>query len=280
MRQDLFDLHGEIEERHWWFVARRGIMRRLVNRVLPPSAQATVVDVGCGTGANIAALAGAYHCVGIDTSPDATRLAAQRFPSVHFVTGVAPAGLGDVARSADLFLIMDVLEHVPDDFAMLSSILAVAHPGAHVLITVPAHESLWSEHDESFGHFRRYDRERLERVWAGLPVTARLVSYYNSRLYPLVKSVRTMTRMSGRASGSGGTDFDVPPRPFNRLLTDLFEGEGARLENALDGQGAGYRTGVSLIAVLRREPGELRQRVRPADVPADLHTPTSARSAA
>ena len=41
---------------------------------------------------------------------------------------------------------------------MLSGLLAAAAPGAYFLLTVPADESLWSEHDESFGHYRRYDR--------------------------------------------------------------------------------------------------------------------------
>ena len=68
MQSPQFLLHADIEQRHWWFVARRRIMRRLVNRVVRPGPDVTVVDVGCGTGANIASLTDAYRCVGIDTS--------------------------------------------------------------------------------------------------------------------------------------------------------------------------------------------------------------------
>ena len=75
MQHDQFQLHAQIEDRHWWFVGRRKIIRRLVAEVVRPSTEAIVVDVGCGTGGNLAALAGRYRCIGIDTSDEAIRLA-------------------------------------------------------------------------------------------------------------------------------------------------------------------------------------------------------------
>ena len=129
-----------------------------------------------------------------------------------------------------------MLEHVADDYAMLSELLAAASPGCYFLLTVPADESLWSEHDESFGHYRRYDRARLEGVWAGLPVTTLLVSYFNSRLLPIVRLVRAWNRRRGRAAGRAGTDFWLPSRPANALLTAIFAGEAGRLVAALRGR--------------------------------------------
>jgi len=78
-----------------------------------------VLEVGCGTGANIAALAEEYHCVGIDTSQQAIDLARRHSPGVEFLRGTAPDDLGEYAVQARLFLLMDVLEHVADDFEML-----------------------------------------------------------------------------------------------------------------------------------------------------------------
>ncbi len=116
MQTAQFQLHADIEGRHWWFVGRRQIMSRLVAELLPPSPETVIIDVGCGTGANIAALADRYACVGIDTSAEAIELARQRFPQVHFLAGLAPDDLGDLARQARLILLMDVLEHISDDF--------------------------------------------------------------------------------------------------------------------------------------------------------------------
>ncbi len=277
MQSAQFALHAKIEESHWWFVARRRIMRTLVHEVMPPDKATTIVDVGCGTGANIASLADEYNCVGIDTSTEAIGFAAERFPKVRYLSGWAPGDLGDVAGGAKLFLLMDVLEHVPDDFAMLSELLAAASEGTYFLMTVPAGMHLWSQHDESFGHYRRYTQERFAQVWAGLPVETLLLSYFNTRLYPLVRGVRAISRLRGRAGGQDGTDLALPSRPVNSALERIFAGESKRLVRLLKGQRSrGYPFGVSLVAILRRGPGEIALRSRPKNIKADLHNPAAA----
>jgi len=258
MQTEQFQLHADIEQKHWWFVGRRRIMCRLIAEVLPPSPDATIVDIGCGTGANLAALADRYHCVGIDTSAKAVELAAERFPDVQFVAGYAPDDLGELAAQARLFMLMDVLEHVADDFTMLSKLVSVAVPGSYLLLTVPADQSLWSEHDESFGHFRRYDRERFEQLWADLPVSTLLVSYFNTRLLPVIRMIRSWNQRRGRTNGRAGTDFWLPPRPINCSLKNVFAGESRRLAGLLhDPKRGAYTSGASLVALLRREEGSV-----------------------
>jgi trans-aconitate methyltransferase len=267
MQTEQFQLHAEIEERHWWFVARRRIVRRLVRHVLPPSPGTTIVDVGCGTGANIASFSDEYRCAGIDTSAEAIGWARRRFPAARFLVGRAPGDLGDLLPQARMFLLMDVLEHLADDFAGLSELVDAAPAGSYFLVTVPADPSLWSEHDESFGHYRRYDRRRFEQLWADLAVSTLLVSHFNTRMYPLIRAVRAWNQVRGRASGRAGTDFWLPPQPVNRLLEALFAGEGSVLEDLLRGRRSqGYRAGASLLALLRREPSPVVARE-----PDDLH---------
>ena len=276
MQSAQFQLHAEIEDRHWWFTARRDILRRLVRSVVPPGAGNVVVDVGCGTGANLGALAAEYKCVGIDTSPEAIRLASARFPAVEFRQGVAPQDVSDVLAKARLVLLTDVLEHVPDDFELFSSIFAATPPGTYFLVTVPADRSLWSRHDESFGHYRRYDLERFRQIWEGLPAEVLLTSYYNSRLHPLVKLVRWWNRRQGKATGAAGTDFRLPAAPLNRLLSTVMAAEGQRLAGLLDLGGAKpYRSGVSLIALIKRRSGSCEARSKPAGIAADYFQPAA-----
>jgi SAM-dependent methyltransferase len=270
MQSDQFQLHAEIEERHWWFRGRRAIVRRMLAEIAPPGSGRRIVDVGCGTGANIASLADAYACHGIDPSAEGIALACKRFPAVRFTCGLAPEAFGPEERDADVLLAMDVMEHVPNDFVFASSLLGALKPGGHLLITVPADESLWSAHDEAFGHYRRYSRERLERVWRDLPVTPLLVSHAMARLYPVVRGVRAWNRARGRAGGQAGTDFTMPPAPVNTALEWLLAGESRRLVATLANPARAYRRGVSLIAILRREPGTIEPVGRPADVPADV----------
>jgi SAM-dependent methyltransferase len=247
-----FQLHADIEDRHWWFVGRRRILTRLIAEVLPPSPETMIIDVGCGTGANIAALADRYRCIGIDTSAEATNLARRRFPNVQFLTGRAPADLGPLAAESRLVMLTDVLEHVEHDRAMLANLLSSASPGCVFLITVPAGHKLWSEHDESFGHYRRYERDQFEMLWAGQPVTPLLVSHFSARLLPVIRVVRAWNRRRGHASGRAGTDFWLPNRPTNAVLTTTFAGEARRLLAAYHSHGHGYRAGASLVALLRR----------------------------
>ncbi len=94
MQSAQFQLHARVEESHWWFTGRRKIMRELVRQIVPPEQRPTVVDVGCGTGANLASMAREYTCVGIDTSREAIELARSRFPGVRFISGRAPDDLG------------------------------------------------------------------------------------------------------------------------------------------------------------------------------------------
>ncbi|HTQ38335.1 MAG TPA: class I SAM-dependent methyltransferase [Pirellulales bacterium] len=277
MQSEQFQLHAQIEQRHWWFVARRRILRDVIRKIAPPGSsplddrwrlhrrltmgeavkaiesRPMVVDIGCGTGANLAALADEYRCLGVDTSAEAVELARQRFLGVTFVCGFAPQDVKHRLNRAAVVMLTDVLEHVADDRDLLASIVDACPPGAQILITVPADMRLWSPHDEAFGHYRRYDAQSLAAVWTGLPVNPRLLSHFNSRLYPLIRGIRAMNRWRGRTSGAANTDFTLPAPPINSALEACFAGERRRLIGAIDGASAGYRRGVSLIAILQRE---------------------------
>jgi SAM-dependent methyltransferase len=235
-------------------------MRDLVGEVLRPSPTSIVVDVGCGTGANLGALSSQYRCIGVDTSAEAIELAKARFPRVQFICGSAPGDVRHVLDRARVVMMMDVLEHVADDFALFSEVMAATNPGTYFLLTVPADPLLWSQHDVSFGHYRRYQRSRLEELWSGQPVRPLFVSHYNSRLFPAIKLVRALGRRRGRAAGEAGTDFRMPSSVVNRLLARVFAGESKRLQDVFRRDRPGYSFGVSLIALLRREQGEIEIR--------------------
>ena len=267
-------LHARVEDRHWWFTGRRRILRLLVDRMAPAGEGVTIVDVGCGTGANLAALAPGRHARGLDASADAVRLARERFPGLELACADDPLERRDWLAEADVVLLTDVIEHVEDDFLLLSRVLSAMRPGAQLLLTVPADMRLWGPHDEAFGHWRRYDVARLRATWEGLAVRERMLSAFNARLVPLIGLSRALSRRLGRAPGLAGTDFRMPPAPLNRLLAGVFAGECARLLAALEG-GPGYRAGASLLAVLQRGEGRLEPRERPADLdPGRRPTPT------
>lgn len=224
----------------------------LVKALLPPNKATRIIDIGCGVGGNTAALDERYDCLGIDASPLAIDAAKNRHPKTRFILGDSPTALiGEAAAS--LFLLADVLEHVRDDRALLSAWVALAPPGAWFVVTAPADPSLWSPHDEAHGHYRRYDRASLARLFDGLPLETTLVTPFNTRLYGVIKRRRARAQRSAAPSGAFVNDMKAPPLWVNRCLESLLYGETNRLLRELrQDQSPSSKPGVSLVAVLRK----------------------------
>ena len=87
------------------------------------------VDIGCGTGGNIATLSLDYSCVGIDASKEAIRLASARFPNVRFMQGSVLEHLNEFSAQAKFFLLMDVLEHVEEPEKLIQEASRVLKKG-------------------------------------------------------------------------------------------------------------------------------------------------------
>ncbi|HUF65751.1 MAG TPA: class I SAM-dependent methyltransferase, partial [Gemmatimonadaceae bacterium] len=254
---------------------RRRIVAALIDELLPSGRDRLIIDVGCGTGANVAALGKRRTCVGIDVSPEGIALAREQYAGCEFRVGYAPDDISDLVGSADLFLLMDVLEHVRDDIALFTSIMAAAKPGALALITVPADPALWSQHDVTHMHYRRYTPARLSELWRDDALEPLLMTGLNFRLLPVVRTVRSIERKRGRAIGPGDTDLAMPPGPINGVLTSIFAGEKSTLvsrlrENRIDPA----PSGVSMLAIVRRSESLVNVRTRDHALAAqDLNDP-------
>ena len=216
MQSAQFQLHASVEDSHWWFAGRRRIMQDLVRQVLPAAESSMVVDVGCGTGANLAALAGDYDCVGIDSSREAIELARCRFPGLSLPLRASARGSrrGD-AGAPGLILLMDVLEHVPDDFAFLSGLLAASAPGTDFLVTVPANPSFWSATRREQRALSPLRHRSVPAVVGGAAGHDVLLLALQRAALSRRRAVRSWSRWRGRATGRAGTDVSLPIRPVN-----------------------------------------------------------------
>jgi SAM-dependent methyltransferase len=251
VEEALFSAHRDLEDRHWWFRGRRRAIVELGMRLAPRGG--SVVDVGCGTGADIAAFPPSYRRHGIDIAPTAVEFARENHPGVTFEVGAVPEAGVEAIGGADLVLLCDVLEHIEDDEGFLRALVSLMKPGAHLLLTVPADPRLWSPHDEVYGHYRRYTRSTLAATLGVAPARARLLAPFNRRLYPVARAARAVSALRGRGWGSESSDLALPWAPVNAALERVFAGEASGLAAALDsGREEVAGRGISLLAVLER----------------------------
>jgi SAM-dependent methyltransferase len=231
----------ELEDRHWWFRVRRRVISSLLTRAsLPPSPR--ILDAGCGTGRNLLEFGKLGQATGVDVSPQAVEFCRGR--GVENVRQAAVEQLPFEASTFDVLLATDVIEHVDDDMTVLRELRRVAAREARLILTVPAYQWLWSAHDESVHHRRRYTARRLrERVLAaGWAPTVE--TYFFSTVLPPVVLVRTARRRTG---WNGKSDLALPPPALNRLLELSVRGEARLIERGLR-LPAGVSVGMVCVA--------------------------------
>ena len=240
MNSLLLRQHLELEERHWWFVARRKILLSLLERHIGAEENLEVLDAGCGGGATMESLRRYGHVRGMELSEEA--VAYNREQGREVLQGVIEE-MPFADGAFDLALALDVIEHVPDDLAALRELYRVLRPGGSLLVTVPALEMLWSAHDEANGHYRRYTpdglRGRLES--AGFEVVTD--TYFNTLLFSAVFIARSLGRFRRKSTAS---DLGEVPRPLNAFLETTFS-----LEARLVGR-VRLPVGVSALCLARR----------------------------
>lgn len=241
MERVVFDRMAELDQLHWWFTARRRILETLIRRVIRPPAGAKVLEVGCGTGHNLAMLGRFGRVDASELDRCARAVARKRLGRV--VRNARPADLTMFKRNGyDLIALLDKLEHVPDDLGLLRAIHMRLKPGGALLLTVPANAWMWSAHDAAHHHYRRYSKKQLTALFLRSGLEVQLLSYFNTLLFPPI----ALARISSKVTRRDSADDKLPAAPMNWLLAKAFG-----LERVLLGR-LPMPFGVSLVAVVRR----------------------------
>ena len=198
-------------EKHWWWRARAEAILDTLRHIQPPQGCRTILDVGCGEGLFFDRLSEFGEVEGIDL-PEAVAESGsacrQRIYVGPFDESFQPS------KQYSLILMLDVLEHLPDPVAALRRALALLNPSGALLITVPAFNLLWTNHDVINHHLTRYTKSSFRRVaqQAGLQIEAE--RYWFQWTCP----VKLATRLVESLLGLQPRAPDIPPRVINESL--------------------------------------------------------------
>jgi len=235
----------EHEQSYWWHVGRRDLIRSLLEHHVPPEPERPGLDIGCGTGSNFELLAPWGRFVGTEVEAELWSEGRPRPPRpVLLARGEA---LPFAAGAFGVCTFFDVLEHIEDEDCFLREVRRVLRPGGLVLLAVPAYMFLWSRHDESLHHFRRYVRGTLAAALERNGLETLRMTYAMASILPPVAAVRWFARLTPPRPDSGAS-YVPTPEPFNSLLTGVLRLEAAWLRRA------DLPCGTSLLALARRGP--------------------------
>ena len=220
MERVVYQQMAELDDRHWWYRARRKIIADLIQRQCSPPADAQILEIGCGTGHNLAMLSGFGHVDGLELDEEARAISERRLGR-KVMSSPLPELVEVTDLHYDLIGAFDVIEHLADDSAALASIACKLKPTGKFIMTVPAHQWMWSAHDVVNHHKRRYSKGALKRLIQASPLKLERIGYFNSLLFPLAIAERAASRIRGRRDA----DVKLPAAPINSALERLFETE-------------------------------------------------------
>lgn len=231
-----------LEGGNWWFVGMRRICMEWVGRCQP---RGRILDVGCGTGINLDALEVFGPATGADLSSTALDFCRQRaLPSLVQARG---EGLPFPDGSFDVVTAFGVIEHIDADRDTVAEWTRLAAPGGHVVLLTSAYQWMWSGHDVSNHHVRRYRASEVRALLEDAGLVDVRVSYLNTFLGVPIIAARLVERvlLRGREPKARKDTGEVPPA-IDRLLTAILGLEGRILRTR------NLPFGVSIAASGRR----------------------------
>ncbi len=235
---------ARLEAGNFWFRSRNRLIVWAIARYFGQAR--SFLEVGCGTGYVLSGIAAAFpgmKLAGSEAATEGLAYAAKRLPGANLMQ--MDARRIPFRAEFDAVGAFDVIEHIEDDRAVLGQLREATVPGGGILLTVPQHPWLWSEHDVRQHHVRRYTaRELRDKVVAADLEIIRMTSFV-TLLLPLMLLSRLMQRRP-RRDYEPLAELKIPPWlnwPLEKVLD---------IERALIRAGLSLPMGGSLLLVARR----------------------------
>lgn len=243
MQKIEYDRMADREKNYWWHVGRYAIIEKYMKLAMPNKGRKQkILNVGAGTGGTIPYLEKFGDLRNVDISSDAIKYLKKSGYKADKANGTK---LPYKNNEFNVVCAFDILEHVEDDVDALREWARVLKPGGKIVLTVPAYQWLWSEHDVSLHHHRRHTRKTISNKAKAAGLKPKKLSYAIVFSLPLVVGFRFLNKILGRKVDSETSYVDVSDG-INRLFTSFL-----KLEAKAHGH-ISYPAGTSVVAILEK----------------------------
>jgi len=239
---DLRERPQQLVARHPWETARAAFFCRVARDANAAGTAVRVLDIGAGDGFVARTLlpqlppGSTVECHDANYTDELLSQLQAEAPALRFHRQL-PDG------RFDLIMLLDVLEHVPDDVQFLSHVAStLLGANGKVLISVPAYMGLFTQHDIALGHYRRYDAPGMRDLIAGAglqPITSGTL--FHSLLLP-----RLLTKVAEVAHGVHS--IPTPEQLGAHAETELGRWRAGKLTTRLVDAALAVDTRVSRLA--------------------------------
>ena len=196
---------------YWWYRARADLLETVLGPYLGKAR--VILDVGSADGPSVAWMQGQYRRVALDLHP------------LGLIPGEGVCGsalaLPFADKVFDVVAAFDVVEHCEPEGRAVSELVRVLTPGGRMLLSVPAYQWAWSDHDVRAGHYRRYTRKELVSLVEDAGLTVERATYAFTAVFPFFLAERGARRFMQRIGRTPAPGLaQVSPR-VDRMLMRL-----------------------------------------------------------
>ena len=243
MNADEVHKMAAVEASHWWYVGTREICLALLRPHIAGRGPLRILDIGCGTGGNLAELAGLGPARGMDLDPlcvDYTRQRGLDCSLGNMLDFETPPA------SLDLITFFDVATHLGRDLfpAVLAHVAAALTPGGVLAFREPAMPMARGSHDRAVDVRHRFTAPDVQQCLEEAGLEPLRITYLNTLLFPPIVLLRQLQH--ALAPTRAVSDVRPTAEPLNALLLSVLRIE-KKLLRLTD-----LPFGVSLFAVARK----------------------------
>jgi len=205
---------SEFEEDYWWFIGRKKIIQTIIKNELNTNESLKILDVGCGTGGTTSELKKLGEVYGIDFSFSALQFSTKR--GLQVLKG-AVNKLPFLDDTFDMITMFDALEHIEDDFLVVKELSRIIKKTGMIVITVPAYQFLWSDHDVTVSHYRRYNSKSISDVVTKGGLSIFRMSYFITIPFVPIALFRLFSKLKTKKPKS-----DLAVVRFPKIIDKIF----------------------------------------------------------